>query len=76
MSVAHCTDVGLVTVTDGGFPCGEPIGWCENEELDNWARDQGHGEFEYIGLRIFNEHFGDCWGHALKQHLPRIFESV
>lgn len=70
-SVPHCTEVRLVSVTLDGFACGEPIGWCEDSELGNMSR----GGETIVGLRINNEHYGECWGHALKQHLSRIFNN-
>lgn len=74
-SVSHCTKINMISVTTpDGFPCGIPIGWCLNEELGQYARNVNYGELEYIGLRIYNEKYGECWGHALKQHLTKIFE--
>lgn len=70
MSVPHCTDVFLPFVTMNKAPCGEAIGWCPDSELGEWSREDD----KFVGLRIFNKIHGECWGHALKEQLPNIFD--
>jgi hypothetical protein len=70
-AVSHCTELGLVSVTHNKYACGEAIGWCLDSDLDDKAR----GNPKYVGLRIIHPKLGECWGHALTQHLPTIFED-
>ncbi len=70
LSVPHCVDVGLVHVSQDKSPCGEPVGWCEDSDLGMHSRGE-----EFAGLRIWNQHYGDCWGHTLKQWIPAIFDA-
>lgn len=72
LSVPHCTQVGLVAVAMDKQACGEPLGWCPGHLLGKHSRDNA----DYVGLRIWNDSYGECWGHTLRAWLPSIFADA
>lgn len=72
LSVPHCTDVGLVAVAMDKHACGEPIGWCPDHLMGIHSRDSD----VYVGLRVWNQVYGECWGHTLREWIPSIFAEA
>jgi hypothetical protein len=72
LSVPHCTEVGMIAVAIDKQACGEPLGWCPSHILGKRSRESS----DYVGLRIWNDTYGECWGHTLRAWLPSIFTDV